>query len=145
MRLKLIHALQRATHGVGLYLARHDAHGLTQAEGHVLSLLAQSHPRTIGELHEGLAHKRSTLTSILDRLAQRELITREPSPTDRRTFVIDLTAEGKRVAQGTLGLLADLEARVLDELPTRDVAGFLKVVQALDQAAHEREAAGKSG
>jgi DNA-binding MarR family transcriptional regulator len=125
---------------VGLYLARHDAHGITQAEGHILSLLAQQHPRTVGELHEGLAHKRSTLTSILDRLAERKLITREPSPTDRRTFLIDLTAEGKRAAQGTLGLLAGLEAKVLRELPERDVAGFLKVIEALDHTAHQEDA-----
>lgn len=145
MQLKLIHALQRATHGVGLYLARHDAHGITQAEGHILSLLAQSHPRTVGELHEGLAHKRSTLTSILDRLAERKLITREASPTDRRTFLIDLTPQGKRVAQGTLGLLAGLESQALAGLPARDVAGFLKVVQALDAAAHERQDPGQAG
>ena len=41
---------------MGLYLAQHDPHGITQGEGHILSLLAQSQPRTVGELHEGLAH-----------------------------------------------------------------------------------------
>jgi DNA-binding MarR family transcriptional regulator len=123
---------------VGLYLARHDTHGITQAEAHILSLLAQQHPRTVGELHEGLAHKRSTLTSILDRLADRKLITREPSPDDRRTFLIGLTAEGKRVAQGTLALLAGLETHVLNELPARDVAGFLKVLEALEKAVARR-------
>ena len=135
MPLKLIHALQRATHRVGLYLAQHDAHGITQGEGHILSLLAQSQPQTVGELHEGLAHKRSTLTSILDRLAERGLVTREPSPSDRRTFLVGLTAEGKRVARGTLGALTDLERKALDHVAERDVAGFLKVVAALESAA----------
>jgi DNA-binding MarR family transcriptional regulator len=139
MPLKLIHPLQRATHGVGLYLAQHDKHGITQGEGHILSLLAQSQPRTVGELHEGLAHKRSTLTSILDRLAERGLITREPSPSDRRTFLIGLTAEGKKVAKGTLGLLAGLEEQALAGVAERDVAGYLKVIQALDEAAHKAE------
>jgi DNA-binding MarR family transcriptional regulator len=137
MPLKLIHALQKATHGVALYLARHDAQGITQGEAHILSLLAQSHPRTVGELHEGLAHKRSTLTSILDRLVDRRLVTREPSPADRRTFLVDLTAEGKRVARATLGLLSGLEDQALAGISERDLAGFLKVVQALDRAAHD--------
>lgn len=135
MRLKLIHPLQRATHSAGLYLARNDANGIAQGEGHILSLLAQSHPQTIGELHEGLAHKRSTLTSILDRLADRGLVTREPSPTDRRTFLIDLTPEGKRVARATLAVLAGYEAEVLESVNERDVAGFLKVVAAMSDAA----------
>jgi hypothetical protein len=38
------------------------------------------------------AHKRSTLTSILDRLATRNLITREVGKTDRRTFIVTLTS-----------------------------------------------------
>jgi len=137
MPLKLIHPLQRATHGVGLYLAQHDKHGITQGEGHILSLLAQSQPRTVGELHEGLAHKRSTLTSILDRLTERGLVTREPSETDRRTFLIGLTAEGKKTAKGTLGLLEALEQEVLGGVSERDVAGFMKVIAALDEAAHK--------
>lgn len=137
MPLKLIHALQRATHGVGLYLAQHDKHGITQGEGHILSLLAQSEPRTVGELHEGLAHKRSTLTSILDRLAERGLVTREPSPSDRRTFLVALTPEGKKAAKGTLGVLEGLEGEALKGVSERDVAGFLKVVGALDEAAHK--------
>lgn len=120
---------------MGLYLARNDANGTVQGEGHILSLLALSHPQTVGELHEGLGHKRSTLTSILDRLAGRGLITRDPSPTDRRTFLVDLTPEGKRAARATLGALAQFEAEALQGLNERDVAGFLKVVAAMSETA----------
>jgi hypothetical protein len=41
---------------------------LSQGEAHILALLAHSSPANIADLHRGLAHKRSTLTSILDRL-----------------------------------------------------------------------------
>ena len=40
----------------------------------ILALLATSGPATIAALHRGLAHKRSTLTSILDRLTVRGFV-----------------------------------------------------------------------
>ena len=68
MSLRLVPPIHRATHRIGLYLADLREDGLSQGEAHILALLATSAPATIAELHRGLAHKRSTLTSILDRL-----------------------------------------------------------------------------
>ena len=98
MRLILIPAIERATHRIGLYLATLREQRLTQGEAHILAHLASSGPTTVGELQRSLAHKRSTLTSILDRLAEHGYITRESSRTDRRTFVVTLTRSGQRVA-----------------------------------------------
>ena len=98
MRLILIPAIERATHRIGLYLAALREQGLTQGEAHILAHLASSGPATVGELHRSLAHRRSTLTSILDRLAERGYVTRESGRTDRRTFVVTLTRRGERVA-----------------------------------------------
>ena len=98
MRLILIPAIERATHRIGLYLATLREQGLTQGEAHILAHLASSGPATVGELHRSLAHRRSTLTSILDRLAERGYVTRESGRTDRRTFVVTLTRRGERVA-----------------------------------------------
>jgi DNA-binding MarR family transcriptional regulator len=75
MRLTLIPAIHRATHRIGLYLELLRDHHLAQGEAHILAHLAQSGPATVGALHEALAHKRSTLTSILDRLVERGLFT----------------------------------------------------------------------
>src|SRR5438132_12476012 len=99
MPLRFIHAVQRATHRVGLYVDELREQHLTQGEAHILALLAESSPATVADLHRGLAHKRSTLTSILDRLAGRRLITRKAGESDRRTFLIGLTTAGKKVAQ----------------------------------------------
>src|SRR5260221_459753 len=72
MSLRLVPHIHRATHRIGLYLAHLREDGLSQGEAHILALLASSGPATIAELHRGLAHKRSTLTSILGRRADRE-------------------------------------------------------------------------
>src|SRR6476620_6965193 len=109
MPLRLVPPIHRATHRIGLYLARLNEDGLSQGEAHILALLATSGPATIADLHRGLAHKRSTLTSILDRLADRRFITREVGAKDRRTFVITPTAKGLQVARRVHRHLTDLE------------------------------------
>ena len=84
MSLRLVPPIHRATHRIGLFLADLRDEGLSQGEAHILALLATAAPSTIAALHRGLAHKRSTLTSILDRLEQRGLITREDLSILRR-------------------------------------------------------------
>jgi DNA-binding MarR family transcriptional regulator len=136
--LHLIPPVHRATHRIGLYLAAGQADALSQGESHILALLAASSPLTVGELHKGLAHKRSTLTSILNRLASRGLITREVGATDRRTFVIATTAKGRRVAREVLEQLSDLERAVTTRVSDADLAGFARVVSAIEHEAHAR-------
>lgn len=138
MTLRLVPPIHRATHRIGLYLAELRGHGLSQGEAHILALLASGAPATIADLQAGLAHKRSTLTSILDRLAERKLITRESGVEDRRTFVINTTAKGRAVAAEVHRHLATLESSVGRQVTQADVRGFLKVLGAIEELAHAR-------
>jgi DNA-binding MarR family transcriptional regulator len=138
MQLQLIPGIHRATHRIGLYLALLREHGLAQGEAHILAHLAHSGTATVGELHKVLAHKRSTLTSILDRLVERGFVTRDAAATDRRTFVIDLTRKGRRVAIKTHRHLQDLEQTVRRQFPGDALDTFAAVLSALEEAANER-------
>src|SRR5947209_6425364 len=135
MPLRFVPSIHRATHRIGLYLADLREYGLSQGEAHILAHLATSGPTSIAELHRGLAHKRSTLTSILDRLAGRRLITRKAGESDRRTFLIGLTTAGKKVAQRVRRHLQKLEARVDRRVSTSEVKAFAKVLSALESEA----------
>jgi DNA-binding MarR family transcriptional regulator len=121
-----------------LYLDNLGEEQLTQGEAHILALLADSSPATVADLHRGLAHKRSTLTSILDRLAARGLITRKVGESDRRTFVVALTTKGRKLAQRVSRYLVELERRVRGQVSRADVKGFKRVVTALEQKAQLR-------
>ncbi|MGH9143599.1 MAG: MarR family winged helix-turn-helix transcriptional regulator [Vicinamibacterales bacterium] len=143
MSLRLVPPIHRATHRIGLYLADLREDGLSQGEGHILALLATSAPATIAELHRGLAHKRSTLTSILDRLVSRGLVTREVGTRDRRTFVITPTAKGMQMAKRVHRHLNDLEDAVARRVSADDVKGFMKVVLAVEEEARKRTRAKK--
>jgi DNA-binding MarR family transcriptional regulator len=137
MTLQLIPSIHRATHRIALYLGD-LREGLSQGEAHILALLIASSPSTIKELHRGLAHKRSTLTSILDRLVDRGFVTRKVSTEDRRTFIVALTPAGRRVATRVMRHLSDLERQVLKRVTATDVLAFKKVVAIVEDEAHAR-------
>jgi DNA-binding MarR family transcriptional regulator len=139
MPLHFIHPVQRATHRIGLYLDDLREKQLTQGEGHILAMLAETSPATVAELHRGLAHKRSTLTSILDRLVDRGLVTRKVGAADRRTFVVTLTARGRKLAHRVSRHLAALERQVRRQVSTADMKSFAKVISILETEANNRK------
>jgi len=135
--LRLIPEIHRATHRIGIYL---DSLGITQGEGHILSHLAASGDATIAELHRALAHRRSTLTSILDRLAERQFITRESDPNDRRSFIVRLSAKGKVVATRVHRELASIEESALQGVSGQQFQSVVKVLQMLEKTADRASA-----
>jgi DNA-binding MarR family transcriptional regulator len=131
--LAFIPQVHRTTHRIALHLERlGDPVG--QGEAHVLAGLASGGPATIGEIHRAFAHKRSTLTSILDRLEQQGFVARDTNPDDRRSFVVRLTAEGEETGRRVLAHLAEFEAGVLATVSRADLRGFNAVLDALEQA-----------
>jgi DNA-binding MarR family transcriptional regulator len=132
--LRLIPEVHRATHRIGIFL---DSLGITQGEGHILSHLAASGDTKIAELHRALAHRRSTLTSILDRLAERGFITRESDPKDRRSFIVRLSKKGKTVAGEVHRELARLEESALKGITGPQFQSVVKVLQALEKNADQ--------
>lgn len=130
--LRLIPPLHRATHRVGLHLADLEP-GLTQGEAHLLAHLHESGGCTVGELHRALAHKRSTLTSLLDRLEARGAAVRERAPDDRRSFLIKLTRSGKSLAARVHAALASYELKVQRRVTAAQLEGYLTVLAALER------------
>ena len=129
MALRLIPHIHRATHRIGLHIEDLDDPRVNQAEAHVLAHLASTGQATIGQLHRAFGHKRSTLTSILDRLERRKLIVRTSDSRDRRTFVITLTRNGRAAARRVVDHLRAVEARALQAATPADVRTFLRVLE----------------
>lgn len=69
-------------------------HGISEfngAQGRILFVLWETDGIPISELARRTGLAKTTLTSMLDRMEQKELITRVYSPADRRTVKIRLT------------------------------------------------------
>jgi DNA-binding MarR family transcriptional regulator len=130
----LIPAIERATHAVALWIERtfHDLR-LTQAEAHVLGYLALHPGSTINDLHRSFGHKRSTLTSLLDRLEDRGWLRRTAHPRSRRLVSVELTDAGQLVGERVSAALRALEARVSARSGSDDVAASLRTLRALEE------------
>jgi DNA-binding MarR family transcriptional regulator len=137
MALRFIPDVHRATHRIGLHIERLGSPGVSQAEAHILAYLASDPDSTIADVHRAFAHKRSTLTSILDRLEARGWIVRTTDPRDRRSFRISLTRGGRTVARRVSRHLEAFEARVLKRASPSDLEAFRRVLDALEQALAE--------
>jgi DNA-binding MarR family transcriptional regulator len=134
MPLRLIPDIHRATHRIALYLEGSKDFDVNQAEAHVLAHLAAFGDSTIADVHKAFAHKRSTLTSILDRLVDRGFITRRSSEADRRTFVIKLTTSGEKMAKKVYKHFEAFEKEVIKKVSKHDLNGFLKVIAVAEDA-----------
>lgn len=110
--LQYIGALHRAIHGVGLFFDKQFDGSLSQAEVVVLLHLWENRSSTINDVHRAFLHRRSTLTSVLDRLEAKGILERRVSKDDRRNLVLKLTGRGLESAARAASAVADLEQRM---------------------------------
>jgi DNA-binding MarR family transcriptional regulator len=130
--LRLLSPIHRASRQVSTYLERRcEEHAVSPPEGHLLTYLSSYSPTPVGDLGRIFGLKGSTLTSMLDRLEERELLTRTANPDDRRSVLLELTPGGERIAAALRKDIEALETEVLRRLPARDLAGFQSVLDTL--------------
>jgi DNA-binding MarR family transcriptional regulator len=132
--VSVIVALHQATHATLRALAARLVDlALTPAEQNVLAVLADDRSRAIGELAAATGTRPTTLTSVLDRLERRTLLTRELDPADRRSFLVTLTPAGRQAATAVRAAATEVERRALAGLTAAQVAGFRAVTRALTE------------
>lgn len=137
--LVAIPRIERAAHAVALYIANQSQLELTQAEAHVLAFLNTRSAARLNEIHEAFGHRRSTLTSVLDRLEKRDLIERTSDPDDRRGVVVALTPAGIALSKDVFAALHSLESEALARFSKEQLATFVRVLEALTATAAEPE------
>jgi DNA-binding MarR family transcriptional regulator len=131
----MVLALHRTTHHTLHALSAALAgENLNAAEINALANLAAGGTLNVRQLSERTGTRASTLTGVLDRLADRGYLTRELDPSDRRSFRLPLTEAGQAVATRVLAAVADLEREAMAGLSATQVAGFHSVLTALQEA-----------
>lgn len=110
------------------YDAVAEAHELTGVQAKLLNVVADG-PAPMSHIAAVLRCEPSNITGLVDRLTARGLVTREPSPTDRRVKLVTATAEGKKLSAAVwaqldfaaepLAALSDGERETLRDLLRR--------------------------
>lgn len=128
--------LHRAVHALGLYLDASMDGEVSQAEAIVLLHLHSNDGSTINEVHKAFLHRRSTLTSVIDRLEAKSLVRRQIGADDRRNFQLEITERGREAAHQVVECLSNL-ARTMG-------VGERELVVAVDVLAKTAHAAATS-
>ncbi|MGO9159319.1 MAG: MarR family winged helix-turn-helix transcriptional regulator [Streptosporangiaceae bacterium] len=136
---QIILGLQRAAHAT-LRMLGSQLTGLqlTGAQINALACLAGGQGLAVGDLARLTGTRPTTLTSVLDRLADQGLIAREIDPADRRSFRISLTPAGRPAAEAVLSAMQAVEEPTLSGVRPADLAGYRAVIDALTRAAERR-------
>jgi len=109
---KLWIVLARAQRAVAGYVEQCiAAEGLCLSDFMVLEVLLHKGPMTISDIGQNVLLANASMTSAVDRLEQKSLVSREASPHDRRVRIVALTKKGRALISELYERhVADLEA-----------------------------------
>ncbi len=93
---------------------------------------------TMGELSRWLMVTKGNVTGIAEKLSEDGYITRQPTPTDRRSFVVKLTPRGKRFFGQMEADYEQLLEGIFTELTDDDSDAFTGVLAKVKEAVQAR-------
>lgn len=108
-----------------------DCNGTTPTHCHLLTELQRSGPLPLSELGTRVSLEKSWVSRAVENMVQRGLVNKEPNPTDARSWLVTLTAEGERKVRELNGILDTHAAQMLGRLCERDRATVEKSLQIL--------------
>lgn len=141
--LSFLQVLWAVTHGLESRSKRMLATlGITGPQRLVLRIVGHHQRISAGQLAEVLHIHPSSLTGMLQRLEQAELLRRESDPLDRRRALFELTRRGLRLNGQRRGTIEESVAATLARQPKERVAATKSLLRALARALDESGAAG---
>jgi DNA-binding MarR family transcriptional regulator len=104
--------------------------GLSTNELAIIRIITEKEEVIIKDILEMLNIPKSTLTSMIDRLENRNIIIRVISKRDRRSYKLELTEKG-RIAQGEhIKFEEELYSKIINSLDTyEEREDFLKLIR----------------
>ena len=143
--LGLVDALAQLTFAVQGALSRVAAtRGLSIASARLLGIVRDRQP-TIGELATFLQLDKSSVTGLVDRAAERGLVTRTVSELDRRSVRVSITAAGREARSGAQREIQRGEERLLARLAPAERHAFLRAAGLLSALPPEEITAETAG
>jgi DNA-binding MarR family transcriptional regulator len=83
---------------------------------------------TLGELSQRMMVSNGNVTGLVDRLLEQGLISRRPSPKDRRAQLVSLTGEGRRFFRAMARANGDWIADMLADLSTDEIDTLMRLL-----------------
>ena len=116
---------------IEVFLQRMAVYDLRPVDFSVLSLIAHNPGITSRHLCSTLGIRPPTLVGMINALEKRELITRQPHPTDGRAMGLHLTAVGARLMRDAERTAAELESEVAARLTAAESKTLIRLLKKL--------------
>ena len=88
-------------------------YNLTLGRFHVLRVIIESQPVSMGQIHEELHMANSTVTVIVDYLHGASLVKRKRNSEDRRVVLLEITDKGREIMESLLKKRQDFMKKAL--------------------------------
>ena len=102
--------------------------GVSAAGGLVLGLLRDHGALSPSALGERLIVTRATVTGVVDSLERRGYVRRTPNPVDRRSVLVELTPDGRRVVQEVRTLIHRKEKAWMSSLSDAELRAYIELM-----------------
>ena len=122
---------------VAIFLQETDAHGLTPVQYASMQAVANTPGFDQRTLASTVGFDTSTIGGVIDRLEARGLIMRSASPNDRRVRLLTLTDAGRTLLEAVIPSMLRAQERMLEPLPKRERAEFMRMLRVLVEANNE--------
>jgi len=123
-------------HNLMLSAKAHDPHPwlhleLTREQLRVIFLLSFKGRASPGEVAESFGVPKANVTSVIDRLVGKGLVSRQENPGDRRSYILSLTEEGRSQVERLREIGAARIKRVLERMPDEALASLRTGLESL--------------
>ncbi len=108
-----------------------DALNLTQHQHGVMQIISLNPGESQANIADVLGTDRVTMIAIIDKLEERDLISRRPSKVDRRRRELHLTNAGSELLKKANRLIRQHEARITKELGPEEVDALLIALRSI--------------
>ncbi|TKC15362.1 MarR family winged helix-turn-helix transcriptional regulator [Robertmurraya kyonggiensis] len=105
---------------------------ITTEQWAVLRTLHESSQIPQKELSIKTDKDQATLTKILDLIEKRELVRRIPNPTDRRSFLIEITEKGTALVEELTHFIEEIFTKIVNGIEQEKLAIFQEVLHSLE-------------
>jgi DNA-binding MarR family transcriptional regulator len=107
---------------------RFSKYGITHAQFMHLAALHREKELTSTEISERVGVKKSSSTTIINSLRERELIQQYPHPDDKRRSYLALTLTGQKIVKKLLSSSAETNAIARSGLSKSEIETFYRVI-----------------
>jgi MarR family transcriptional regulator for hemolysin len=126
-------AVHGTARGWRLLIDKHLKHlGIGQAGWMTIAMVAKSvEPMSQRALADLVGVEGPSMVSMLDRLEREGLVTRAPSPTDRRVKLVHLTDAGAKLYEHVRKEAGAVRAALLDGIPPEELDAATRLLELL--------------